>query len=905
MAVDGHSVVYRAYFALAGGQLNLSLPATGEPTGAVYNFVNMFIKAWQDVDPDYWAIAFDTPKPTFRDEMYDAYKEGRPETPDELKSQFGRVRQVVASLGMPILEVDGYEADDVLGTLAALATDRGLDTVVVTGDTDLAQLVNPHVRLRFQSFRGRADTTIYDVAKVRDRYGIEPPQVVDFKALTGDTSDNIPGVPGIGGKTATLLLQKYGSVQGIYDHLDEVEVPRIKKIRELLEDNRQQLKMSRRLVEIDTDVPLEFDFEAAQTHDFARSDVIETFRELEFNSLISRLPGQPESAMGAPDVSGAVGEGVDYRVVDDDEALSGLLAEIEQTGSFALDIRGTSHLPMAADITGFGISIDTGKAAYVPCGHTEGKQIAYEEVLRRLKPVLENEEIEKSTHNGKYDSIVLAQNGIELRGLKSDVTIAAYLLGAKALSVQSQAFARFSAEIPAETDVLGSGAKAIRVCDASIEAVKGLSCAQADFAGRLGPLYSKDLIDQGMIRLLTDLELELLPVLARMERLGVSIDADMLTGMAREMASHLESLERRAYGEVGHVFKINSPKELSQLLFEELGLKGRKKTKQGYSTDAGTLESLRGQHPIIESVLEYRQIAKLKSTYVDALPGMVDPKTGRVHTNYSQTTAATGRLSSSDPNLQNIPVRTDLGKHVRDAFIAEPKSGWLMLSADYSQIELRILAHITEDSGLVDAFRRDEDIHASTASRVFDVPLDQVTGDQRRFAKVVNFGLAYGMGEFGLASRADISREEADAIMTEYFRKYPGIAQYLDDARVAVREQGYVETLSGRRRYIPEISAPNIQVRLAGERMAINHPIQGTAADVIKFGMINLQRRLDESKLQARMLLQVHDELIFEAPPEEMETLTGIVLEVMPAAMELRVPLKVDLKKGPSWGQMG
>ena len=470
--------------------------------------------------------------------------------------------------------------------------------------------------------------------------------------------------------------------------------------------------------------------------------------------------------------------------------------------------------------------------------------------------------------------------------------------------MKAQAFERLSAEIPGDADVLGTGVKATPVRNAPIADAAHLACASADFAGRLWPVYEQELAAQGMLGLLTDLELELLPVLARMERAGVAIDVDLLHGMSREMGGWIEGIERGAYDSVGHTFKINSPKELSKLLFEEIGLKGTKRTKQGYSTDAATLEWLRGQHPVIEHILEYRQISKLKSTYVDALPEMVAPSTGRVHTTYSQTVAATGRLSSSDPNLQNIPVRTDLGKRVRDAFIAKPGSGWLLLSADYSQIELRILAHVTEDAGLIEAFRRDEDIHASTASRVFDVPLSEVTEDQRRFAKVVNFGLAYGMGEFGLASRADISREEADAIMGEYFRKYPGIAQYLDDARAKVREQGYVETLLGRRRYIPEISAPNHQLRQAGERMAINHPIQGAAADVIKIGMVNLQRRMDEATLEARMLLQVHDELIFESPPDEMETLIGLVLEAMPAAMDLLVPLKVDLKQGRSWGEM-
>ena len=835
--------------------------------------------------------------------MYDAYKAGRAKMPDELQSQIVWVRQVVEALSVPVLEYDGFEADDIIGTLARRATERGMDTVIVTGDTDLTQLVTPHVRLRYQSFRGRSDTSVYDVAKVRERYGLEPPQIVDFKALTGDTSDNIPGVPGVGGKTATALLQKHGSVAGIFERIDEVEVPRMKKIREVLLENREQLELSRTLVEIDANVPIEFDFEAAKTHDFDRNAVIETFRELEFNSLIARLPGLPQNAMGEAAPSETGGD-TDYRVVDDDEALGALLDGDRRGGP--LRPRRTRHEPRAHDGRpgGSGGRHRGGEGGVHSLGARRG-----EAARRRRGAGGPASGVRGRGHRQDHPQRQIRHDlaGAERRraaGLKSDVTIAAYLLGSKALTVKAQAFERLSAEIPGDGDVLGTGVKATPVRDAPIADAARLACASADFAGRLWPVYEQELAAQGMLGLLTDLELELLPVLARMERAGVAIDVDLLHGMSREMGGWIEGIERGAYDSVGHTFKINSPKELSKLLFEEIGLKGTKRTKQGYSTDAATLEWLRGQHPVIEHILEYRQISKLKSTYVDALPEMVAPSTGRVHTTYSQTVAATGRLSSSDPNLQNIPVRTDLGKRVRDAFIAEPGSGWLLLSADYSQIELRILAHVTEDAGLIEAFRRDEDIHASTASRVFDVPLSEVTEDQRRFAKVVNFGLAYGMGEFGLASRADISREEADAIMGEYFRKYPGIAQYLDDARAKVREQGYVETLLGRRRYIPEISAPNHQLRQAGERMAINHPIQGAAADVIKIGMVNLQRRMDEATLEARMLLQVHDELIFESPPDEMETLIGLVLEVMPAAMDLLVPLKVDLKQGRSWGEM-
>ena len=899
MAIDGHSVVYRAYFALAP-QLALNLRATGEPTGAVYNFVNMFLKAWQDVQPDYWVIAFDAPGKVFRDEVYSEYKAGRAETPNELAGQFHRVHQVVDALGLPSIEAPGYEADDVIGTLTRMATERGIDTVVLTGDTDLAQLVSPHVRLRYQSFAGKSDTSIYDVAKVRERYSLEPGQLIDYKALVGDTSDNIPGIPRVGPKAAAHLLQKYGSIDGVYEHLDEVEVPRMKNIRELLEEYKEQVMMSRRLVTIDTDVPMELDFEAASTDHYQRDRVVEVFKELEFNSLIPRLPGADEVRSAALPAEAA---DADYETIDSVEALDGMVQELKAAGAFAMDVHGTSHLAMAADLTGIAFSARADQAWYVPLGHTQGEQVGLDEGLRRLKDVLEDPTIRKLTHNGKYDTIVLANRGVALRGIEADVTVAAYLAGAKALTVKGQAFERLGFEIPAPGDILGTASKAITAAQCPIEDLSPFACIRADVAGKLWPIYQAELAEKGLTSLLDDVEMPLLGLLATVERHGVAIDVEVLHRMSREMGEQLSEIERGAYDSVGHLFKIASPKELSQLLFQELGLKGTKRTKQGYSTDAQVLERLRGQHPVIGHVLDYRQISKIKSTYVDALPEMVLPRTGRVHTTFSQTVAATGRLSSSDPNLQNIPVRTNLGMEVRRAFFAGDPS-WLLLSADYSQIELRVLAHITEDPNLLEAFRRDEDIHAATAARVFGVPLDDVTADQRRFAKVVNFGLLYGMSEFGLAVRADMGREEAAPIIAEYFNKFPSIEQYIEDTKAVVHEQGYVETLLGRRRYIPEVRAANVQVRGAGERMAINHPIQGSAADAMKLGMIKVQDRMDEAGLRSKMILQVHDELIFEVPGDEVEPIRELVLDVMPRAMDLRVPLKVDLKQGSSWGDM-
>ena len=897
MVLDGHSIVYRAYHALAP-RTQLNVRTTGEPIGAVFGFVNMFLKAWSDVKPTYWAIAFDRPGPTFRDEMYADYKAGRPAAPDELSLQFARVRQVAHALGMPDLELDRYEADDIVGTLTRMATEQEIDTIILSGDTDTVQLVSPHVRIRFQSRVG--DTTIYDVPKVRERYGLEPWQVVDFKALKGDPSDNIPSVPGVGEKTATRLLQAFGSVDDLYAHIDEVEP---EKTRDVLKEHEETVRHNKELVTIVTDLPLRFDFQQARADRYDRAEVAELFREMEFHSLIGRLPEVAQDPR-APSGAAVQAEGQDLRTVDSLEDLDALVQDLAAAGRFAMDVQSTSQLAMNGELVGLAVSPAPGKASYIPLAHQSGRQVEKGQALERLKPLLEDATVEKVTHNGKFDALVLANEGIDLRGLNADVIIAAYLLGGKSLNLKAQAFERLGAELPAGSDLLGSGAKQITMDRVPIEQAAPYASGRAEATMRLWPLYQEELDREELQGLLTDLEMPLLPVLARMERHGVAIEVGVLHEMSREMTDGLLEIERAAYDSVGHQFTISSPQQLGQLLFEELRLPKSKRTKTGYSTDAQVLEGLRGAHPVIEHVLDYRQISKLKSTYVDALPEMVNPRTGRLHTTLSQTVAATGRLSSSDPNLQNIPVRTDLGRRIREAFVAENAPEWTLLSADYSQIELRILAHISQDPGLIDAFNRDEDIHTATASQLFNVPLEEVTAEHRRFAKVVNFGLVYGMSEFGLASRSDRSREEAAPIIQEYFSKYPGILRYLDDTKGIAREKGYVQTLLGRRRYLPEVHADNFQIRSAGERMAVNMPIQGTAADITKIAMIRLQGRMEEMGLRSRMILQVHDELIFETPLEEIEALKGLTLEVMPGAMELAVPLKVDLKQGRTWGEM-
>lgn len=899
MAIDGHSMVYRAYFALAP-QAAFNLRSTGEPIGAVFGFVNMLLKAWADVKPAYWAIAFDTRAPTFRDTLYADYKAGRPPAPDELTSQFARVREVLEAIGLPILEKDGYEADDIVGTLACQAEKQGVDTVILTGDTDTVQLVSPHVRVRYQS--GKGDTAIYDEAKVRERYGLEPHQMIDYKSLKGDDSDHIPGIPGVGEKTAAKLLQEFKTIDGLYKSIEKVEPPRI---RELVRQHEKRVRENVVLVTIKTDSPVAFDREAMSADRYQRAKAVEAFQKLEFNSLMARLPGA-NGAEAQASVASVAPPAKDrsYAVVDTQAALEKLAKELAAAKRFSLTVIGTSEQPMWAELVGLAFSAAPGKGWYVPVGHAMANQLPVGEVLAKLKAVLENPKVEKLSYDGKYAAIVLANSGIALHGLALDVTIAAYLLGAKNLTIKGQAFERLGEEIPAPSDLLGTGAKQVTAAHTDIERMSALACAQADMAARLWPVYEKELAEKELTKLFVDVEMPLLPVLAKLERWGIAIDSPMLKKMSEEMAQKLEEIQQAAYQSAGERFNLGSPQQLSALLFEKLNLPKSKRTKTGYSTDAQVLESLRPLHKVVGHILDYREVSKLKSTYVDALPQLVHPKTHRVHTTLSQTVAATGRLSSSDPNLQNIPVRTEMGKRIRDAFIVGEPKGWTLLSADYSQIELRVLAHISKDPALVEAFQRGEDIHASTASRVFNVPLKEVTPDQRRFAKVVNFGLLYGMGEFGLATRAEMSREEAAPIIAEYFKKYPKIQEYLDNTKLEVKQKGYVQTLLGRRRYIPEVNAANAQVRAAGERMAVNHPIQGTAADVIKVAMIRLQASMDKESLRSRMILQVHDELIFETPLDELDKMKALIQELMPTALDLDVPLKVDLKQGRTWGEM-
>ena len=893
---DGNALIHRAFHALPP----LTVSKTGEMVSAVYGFALMLLKVINELKPTHYAIAFDMKAPTFRHKLFHEYKAHRPPTPDELVNQLGRVRELVEAFRIPIFELESYEADDVLGTLSHQASNQDIDTVIVTGDADTMQLVSPRVKVLYpKPGRSFSDTMLYDEAAVSQKYSLKPEQITDFKALKGDPSDNIPGVRGIGEKTAVKLLQQFGSMEQIYDHIDEVTPA---KLQTILRENEAIARQSKELATIVTQTPITLNLDHCQVGQYDRRRVSELFRELEFASLLPKLPQIETEGIAEVEVKPPQG---DYHIVNTTPALDELLNRLSAVKSFAVDLETTSLDPMLAQLVGISLSPAPGEAYYIPVGHVgwgQIEQLPLEQVIARLKPLLEDNTLAKLTHNGKYDTTVLAEYGIDVKNLTFDTMLAAYLLGEKSLGLKTLAFSKLAIEMTPITDLIGSGAKQISMSQVEIARAADYACADADITGRLSEGLEPELHRHGLWQLFAEVELPLMPVLVHMERNGIALDSELLQQMSHRLGKQLLKLEAEVYNSVGHQFNINSPQQLSTVLFEELRLPPQRKTKGSYSTGASVLEELRGTHPVIEFILDYRQLSKIRSTYIDALPSLVNPKTRRVHTSFNQTRTATGRLSSSEPNLQNIPVRGELGKEVRQAFIAPP--GSYLLAADYSQIDLRALAHLSQDKSLLDAFRGDEDIHTATAAQVFGVEPSAVTPDMRRVAKTVNFGVIYGMSDYGLEQATGLSREEAAQFIAAYFEKYPGVKKYLESTKEQARKLGYVQTILGRRRSIPEINSSNRQVREAAERMAINMPVQGTSADIIKVAMINLDREIDKRQLESKMLLQVHDELIFEVPETELEEMRQLVPEIMSTALKLSVPLKVDIKVGKNWGEM-
>lgn len=927
--IDGHALAYRAYF---------GMPATfntsqGEPTHAVYGFTNMLLAVWKECEPDYFIVTFDRGD-TFRHQMYQDYKATREKMPDDLSQQIGRIEQLVRAFNMPVFTMDNYEADDLLGTLALQAAGQGIEALIVTGDRDAFQLIRPGVKVII-SGRNFADRELYDEARIQERYGLTPAQLIELKGLVGDTSDNIPGVKGIGDKGGIKLIQQYGTLEGVYDHLDELSPA----LRAKLEAGRADAFLSRDLGRIITDVPgVELNLEAGRTTDFDLVDVANLFVELEFNTIFNRIPGAPEDKLPqdvatvkpAGPATPAASDGV-YTAVDTPAKLAELVAKLERAERLAVDVETDSTDEVQTNLVGIAISGAIGEGYYLPLGHgsravvqatgqaslfdtavavEDVPQLNLADVQAGLAPILANPAVTKYMHNAKFDMTVLERHGLPVRPPIFDTMIAAWLghnaAGAR-YGLKDLVKEKLSYQMTEIKELIGTGKNQITMAQVSIEKCTPYAAADVDMTLRLADLVTKPLHagDGAAWRLLQELELPLIYVLKDMELAGIKLDVEVMSQLSRQMTGRLAELEQEIYRVAGRVFNVNSTQQLSDVLFGELGLPaaGLRKTKSGhYSTAAEVLDSLAGQHQMIDLILEQRTLAKLKSTYIDALPGLINPRTGRVHTNYTQVGISTGRLSSSEPNLQNIPIRTEQGREIRRAFVAEP--GHVLVAADYSQLELRILAHVADDPGLLEAFARDEDVHAATAATVLGIPLDQVSKDQRRIAKTVNYGLAYGQSAFGLARSAGISQEEARDFINTYFEKYPGIKRYIEETKEMALTQGYVATLRGRRRDFSAMAGMTGPQRGAAEREAINMPIQGTAADIMKQAMIDLHRALQEQNLASRMLLQVHDELVLEAPEDELDRVVALTRDKMCHAETLKAPLEVEVEAGQNWLEM-
>ncbi|MCC7163601.1 MAG: DNA polymerase I [Anaerolineae bacterium] len=941
LLIDAHALIHRSYHAI---ERELTSP-TGEPTKAVYGFASTLLKVIKDQQPEYVVATFDMGK-SFRATQFPEYKANRPPTPDDLRPQFARSREFCAVLGIPVFAQEGFEADDLIGTLSQQARDDKLLTLILTGDRDTLQLVDDQTNvLMFIGHTGEIKR--YDVKAVQERFGFGPEQLIDFKALRGDTSDNIPGIAGVGDKTATKLLQDYSNIEGVYQHLGEIKGA----IGEKLAAAHEQVARNKDLVTIDRHAPVKLDLDAARFGAYDRESLIQLLRELGFQSLVSRIPdstGEAGSSADAepetPQVKG------DYQAVVSETDLDALVNLIKKTGRFVVDVETTSLDPLLASLVGIAIGVGGGKAYYIPVTNNAPKpapppkkgRTAKEQkqpslfgtgattptiaittdnadpldtlplalVRTKLAGVFADPKIEKIAHNASYDWGVLRNSGFEVSGIDFDTMIAAHLVeqNSQAVGLKNLAFQYFGAQMTEIESLIGKGKNQLTMDQVSIDKLTQYVCADADYTFRLYEIYTPLLKEQGVERLFREIEMPLVRVVVDLERAGVLLDLHVLGELAQVINARLTAIETDIYEMVGARFNLNSPVQLSAALFDTLGLdsQGMERTSTGkISTAAGALESLRGQHPVIPLILEHRELSKLKGTYVDALPELIHPEDGRVHTSFNQAGTVTGRLSSSNPNLQNIPVRTELGRRVRGAFIAPP--GMVLLSADYSQVELRILAHASQDPNMLKAFADGEDIHAATAALLFNVPIDQVTKDMRRLGKTINFGVVYGISEYGVAGRTELSMEESRRLIQSYNDKYPGVKAYMDRTKAMARDKGYVESFMGRRRYFADLGSgrrlPPAQKNQA-EREAINMPIQASAADIIKIAMVRLHQALHDRKFKTRMILQVHDELVFESPEQEVEQVVPLIRKIMCDAYKLDAPLDVEVKRGANWQTM-
>ncbi|MDP2736668.1 MAG: DNA polymerase I [bacterium] len=921
MIIDGNALIHRSFHALPP-----LTTKTGEIVNAVYGFTSVLIKAIKEFRPEYVALTLDRKEKTFRHEQFKDYKATRVKAPDELYAQIPRVKEIAKGFNIPIYELAGFEADDLIGTLANLV-DGAVEKIIVTGDMDTMQLVNDHTKV-FTMKRGLTDSVIYDEKAVRERYGLKPEQMIDFKALRGDPSDNIPGVKGIGEKTATELLQNFKTLDGVYKNIKSKKIK--DRVRELLLQYKKDALMSKELATIKCDIKIEFDLDQARFGQFDQEKLAKLFNELEFRSLLPRLQGLAQDSEKRLIKSDGY-EQVDkfkrnlelfkYELIDDDVKFNKFLKKLEAQKEFAFDTETANFNPVTAELLGISFSWKAGEAYYLEIKNKKLKVKSdlfnYREMeaskannkwLEILKPIFEDEKIKKYGHNIKFDIEVMASLDIKVKGVAADSMIASYLLnpGSRQHNLDAVTFSEFNHQKITKEDLLGKGKEKIVFSQVPIEKLYNYSCEDADFTNRLVKKLIPELKKQKLIKLFDEIEMPLALVLATMEINGIKINQKFLADMGKTVDKKINRLTKKIHELAGQEFNINSTQQLREVLFEKLAIPamGISKNKTGFSTGADELAKLKGQHPIIDLIQEYREVVKLSTTYIEALPKLVNSKTGRLHTSFNQTVTATGRLSSTEPNMQNIPIRTELGREIRKAFIAD--KGYKLLSLDYSQIELRLAAHMSGDKKMISAFKNGEDIHTATAAEINQVALSEVTPEMRREAKAVNFGILYGQGPHGLSQGADIPYARAKEFIDQYFAVYKGVKKFVDSTIEMAREKGYTETLFQRRRILPEINSSVVQVRKAAERMAINTPLQGTAADIIKVAMIKIQELIAEKygASELKMLLQVHDELVFEIKEDLVKKTAEEIREIMESVMKLKVPLGVDASVGDNWGEM-
>ena len=901
--LDGSAIFYRSYFAFIRNPL---INSKGENTSAVFGFLNTVFKLIEDEKPEYIIVVFDTKEPTFRHEIYAEYKATREKMPDDMVNTIPRMMQALHSLNLCILEQDGYEADDIIATIARKYASDELNVFIISGDKDLAQLVTDNISIYFMAKGAGAEPEILDRSKIKEKYGVYPEEITDWLALMGDKSDNVPGIPSVGEKTAAALIDQFGSIENMYKNLEKVAK---EGLRQKIKDHYDQAFLSKKLVILEDNVPIETqvtDF-SLKTWDKQALEVL--LKDMEFNRLITRAANVHEVVSGESGSNKAEysEKKSTYSIINDMDSLEKIVKILQKQDRFVFDLETDSLDTFTARIAGIALSIGANAAWYIAVNHPDSN-LNPEDVFSRIRTVFKDKKIKKIAQNIKFDTMIMRQNGIEVENLYFDTMIASFLINSSSSQHNLDTLASEYLDyhmIPIE-ELIGTGKNQKKMTDLKISDVYEYACEDADITWRLMEIFAPKLKELELESLFFDLEMPLVEVLIEMEEQGVSLDLDLLNSLSDELTEKIQSLEKKIYDQVGEKFNLNSPLQLGTILFEkleihkEIGMKKPKRTKTGqYSTSEQVLERYHA-HPLPKTILEYRKLTKLKNTYVDALPNLVHPKTGRVHTSFNQTIAATGRLSSVNPNLQNIPIRTEIGRQMRRAFKPAEKSK-LIMSADYSQIELRIMAHLSEDESMCASFKEDLDIHAATAARVFNIALSEVTEDQRRKAKEINFGIIYGMSKYGLSNRLEITVQEAEEFILNYFATYPKIQDFMRNTILEADTRGYVTTMKGRRRYMPQIHSSNRQLREFAERTSINTPIQGSAADMIKIAMIDIHRGIKKAQLNSKMILQVHDELVFEVPVNEVPKMTPLVREKMENALKLRVPVKVEIGMGKNW----